>query len=286
MVLPMKSSVPTLLFFVVLLSCQTTQPVASLSLDPIPDIDTTGTYLEYRSYRNAPDIHQQRFTLGDTEIILEIYEKGEGPTYVNLHDDENTSVAAALEVIDSLGGRLVQLKHGGHRNLEFHLDELHHYEVDPNRMFTDVGTWQSMVTFGDSTLEAYQKVRNLARSVIDHLDTRMVVALHNNTEAKYSAASYMDIYENEAEGIHLNPIYDLDDFFFVTDIQLFAYFQNLNYNVVLQNNETMTDDGSLSVYCGSKGIPYVNVEAQHGNYLMQVRMLRDFYRFYEKLEVN
>jgi hypothetical protein len=35
----------------------------------------------------------------------------------------------------------------------------------------------------------------------------------------------------------------------------------------------MTDDGSLSVYCGKLGIPYVNVEAQHGHLVRQLKML-------------
>jgi hypothetical protein len=35
----------------------------------------------------------------------------------------------------------------------------------------------------------------------------------------------------------------------------------------------MTDDGSLSVYCAQLGIPYVNVEAQHGHIWRQLYML-------------
>ena len=42
---------------------------------------------------------------------------------------------------------------------------------------------------------------------------------------------------------------------------------------VLQNNNSMTDDGSLSVLAGRLKIPYVNVEAQHGHLEMQVEML-------------
>ena len=34
------------------------------------------------------------------------------------------------------------------------------------------------------------------------------------------------------------------------------------YNVVLQNNETVTNDGSLSYYSGLQGKPYVNFESQ------------------------
>jgi D-alanyl-D-alanine dipeptidase len=45
-------------------------------------------------------------------------------------------------------------------------------------------------------------------------------------------------------------------------------------NVVLQDNRQVTDDGSLSVYCGKWGIPYVNVEAQHEHLEQQLQMLK------------
>ena len=54
---------------------------------------------------------------------------------------------------------------------------------------------------------------------------------------------------------------------------LYEKFKNLGYNTVLQNNATMTDDGSLSVLAGQQNIPYVNVEAQHGHLEEQVEML-------------
>ena len=37
----------------------------------------------------------------------------------------------------------------------------------------------------------------------------------------------------------------------------------------------MTDDGSLSVYCGMKKIPYINVEAQRGHLQEQIAMLKE-----------
>ena len=40
-----------------------------------------------------------------------------------------------------------------------------------------------------------------------------------------------------------------------------------------QNNATVTDDGSLSVYAGLKKIDYINIEAEHGKTAQQKRML-------------
>ena len=36
----------------------------------------------------------------------------------------------------------------------------------------------------------------------------------------------------------------------------------MGYNVVLQNNATVTNDGSLSYYAGVQGKEYINFEAQ------------------------
>lgn len=60
---------------------------------------------------------------------------------------------------------------------------------------------------------------------------------------------------------------------FVTDHKILHALIVGQYNVVLQANETMTDDGSLSVYCAKLGIPYVNVEAQYGHIWLQMYML-------------
>ena len=64
--------------------------------------------------------------------------------------------------------------------------------------------------------------------------------------------------------------------------RLYGLFTPTGFNVVLQNNANVTDDGSLSVYCGQREIEYVNVEAQHGhrgaNRKMLKRMLRELKR--------
>jgi hypothetical protein len=59
----------------------------------------------------------------------------------------------------------------------------------------------------------------------------------------------------------------------VTDQNIFEKLSTGKYHVVLQNNELMTDDGSLSVYCGQLGIRYINVEAQHNHLIRQIKML-------------
>lgn len=112
-------------------------------------------------------------------------------------------------------------------------------------------------------------------SVMQIDSQRLVIALHNNKEDGYSLASYRidSIYQDEALAIYVGLHPDPDDFFFVTERRIFEALQPNHYHIVLQDNEKMTDDGSLSVYCGIRGIQYVNVEAQHKHGKEQKKML-------------
>jgi hypothetical protein len=51
----------------------------------------------------------------------------------------------------------------------------------------------------------------------------------------------------------------------------------IGYNVVLQNNTTVEDDGSLSVYCGKNRISYINFESESGHFEEQIKMITEIY---------
>ena len=77
-------------------------------------------------------------TLGDSRIYLLEHAAGTRDlTMINLHDDENSGVEAALNFIENKGGRLYELSHSGERNVSFELDGVA-YEFDPNRMFINI----------------------------------------------------------------------------------------------------------------------------------------------------
>jgi hypothetical protein len=219
------------------------------------------------------------FALGDSTIDVVVHQSAApGLTYLNLHDNEQTAVEAALSVLRREGGRLVELKHTGERNVTFTLADSV-YIFDPNRMFTDVGLRASLDTLSAATDTAHAVVRAFADSVLaiyrpDTLDA--VVTVHNNTENRYSALSYADggDYEDDALFVYVAGDEDPDDFFFVTDEDLYNELREEGFSAVLQDNRQATDDGSLSVYCGQQGLPYVNAEAQHGHFAEQVKMLR------------
>ncbi len=291
------------------------------------------------------------FVVGDTLVKLVEYEStAPGPLFFNMHDDENTSVEAAKEVLKKSGGKLYELVHGGVRNIAFHVDTLN-YDVDPNRIYTNAGIWLQVKseflrdsvqradrlrlkldsllrvgiqpdasmfrylsdsarevltinssldsrnlshlkrdsTFALDTIPAYRFtaddsiafriLRGFADSLLTLLQIdsqNLVIALHNNKEEGYSMASYLvdSIYQNEAQAVYIGMHPDPDDFYFVTERRLFEALQPNHFHIVLQDNTHVTDDGSLSVYCGKRGIHYVNVEAQHEHLKDQRMMLK------------
>lgn len=222
----------------------------------------------------------------NTTISVNCSEKAEGAFYLNLHENESTSVDAALLVAGQEGGTVCRLVHDGGRNITF-VAQGDTFRFDPNRMFTDAGARASLRALSvDSSRvsdEVVASVRGFARSIVSRLDLDdrpIVVALHNNTDDQYSTLSYEPggIYERDAAAVHVQPGADPDDFFFVTEADLFEDLQVEGFNVVLQNNAVVTDDGSLSVYAAQRGLRYVNVEAQHGHTDEQARMIRALLR--------
>ena len=228
----------------------------------------------------AQDVVSERKTLavGDSEVTVVVHQaETSGPTYLNLHDDENTGVEAALSVIRQHGGRVIELQHGGERNITFALGDTS-YTFDPNRMFTDQGANLTLADLSDSSQAAASAVRAFAEALLDEisLDTvGTIITLHNNTDERYSVLSYNEggEYETDVLFVHITDDVDPDDFFFVTDRRLYDRLRAGDFNAALQDNARATDDGSLSVYAGQQGVPYVNVEAEHGHFEMQVKML-------------
>lgn len=217
-------------------------------------------------------------SLGDSTINLVLHDTSiSGLTYLNLHDDENTGVQAALDIIKKFGGQVFELRHSGRRNITFKLDGVE-YEFDPNRMFTDTGLTDSLERFGPVSDEAVAAVRSFANDLLEQVkpfELQVMVTLHNN-DGIFSIESYAaaGLYEADAQQVSINNEKDPNDFYFVTENDIFDYLAQLEQNVVLQDNVNVTDDGSLSVWCGSHQIPYVNTEVQIGHRRTHSEMLQ------------
>jgi hypothetical protein len=220
------------------------------------------------------------FQIGDSSLSME-EKRFPGPcslVFFAPHDDENTCVEAAIEVATLQGGRILELKSGGNRRIAFKLQG-RTISVDPNRIFTEVGIRKALGSQASGNNEVVAAIGTFAGQLLKAMKarpSRLLVALHNNTNGGALEISNFAPGRSravEAEDYHANPALDGDDFFLTTARPIFEKLKQAGYNVVLQDNQRVPDDGSLSVYCGRQGIPYLNVEAQAGHRTEQKRMI-------------
>lgn len=200
-------------------------------------------------------------------------------TFVSLHADEQTAIQAfrairadstrvGLFTFGRSGQRLAVLDHRGVR-----------YRYDPNRIFTVEGVRATLRLYnGEAPPPVVDRLTAIADSVLTRITPTgrdgVIIALHNNTEGALSVHSF--VASPDAAEVHVAPGADPDDFIFVTRRPDFEFFRSRGRNVVLQG-PGVRDDGSLSVRCQRLGIPYINVEAQHGRQREQERMLLEAY---------
>ena len=217
------------------------------------------------------------FPLGDSQIVFKksIYNDSTPYVFLQLHDNEVTAEEAAHQYLQQAGGVLLSIENKGTRNISFTIGS-QVYTFDPNRIFTPAGLQATLERLGNSSPEAVAAVKGLADSILQHLpDSSLIIAVHNNTDEAFSIASYQTdtTYLRDAAAVYTNAAHDVDDFFLTTNSTLFQQLAALNYNVVLQDNAGATDDGSLSIYLGKKGLRYVNVEAEHNHGAFQLLMI-------------
>jgi len=219
------------------------------------------------------------FTIGNQTIRARVTQGEQpGPTYLNVHDDENTSVKAGKKILAASGGRLIELRHNGKRFVVFKLDD-QTYRFDPNRIFSPVGI--------RATLERTRNYSEAARREIEQFTARfletfaldrepVIIALHNTGGGGLSINSYLTTGNKPttASVTHVSTNRFVGDFFYVTDRRFFDYLQARDFNVTLQDDANVPDDGSASVYFARKGIPYINVEADVSHLREQTEMVR------------
>jgi hypothetical protein len=219
------------------------------------------------------------FRIGDSTIHAVVHQKHkERPVMLNVHDDEDTSVEAGKVNLNHHGGRVIELVHTGKRLISF---ELHgrSYTFDPNRIFSDTGikaTLQKHSTYSEAGHEEIKRFANQYLMQFRLDEESVIIALHNVSDVTFSVETFAPggwLSEGIAEA-YVTPAHSKYDFFFVTDERFYDYLKNRNFNVVLQDNDKVPDDGSLSVYFAQKGIPYVNVEAAMGHFEVQIEMLK------------
>lgn len=228
-------------------------------------IDITEQTIFYKLAENIVPIKVQQY--GDKNDVV----------FINLHDDEATSVEATRKILEEYGGLLIEIENYAQRNIRFRLGNSF-YNVDPNRIFSKEGIAKSLKELGRTSSKAELEVTKFGQRIIQLIpgDTKYVIALHNNTPGLFSAKEYSPghIRSIETKKIYLNPEEDADDFFLTTDNTLYEKLADHGFNTILQDNKHCTDDGSLSVYCGKNNIRYVNCETEHGKSRQYYQMIR------------
>ena len=212
--------------------------------------------------------------LGDSTVrIVTTETSSSGLTFLSLHENEQTSVTAARQIVGRHGGRLIEVRQQQQRLLSFSVSQ-GRYRVDPNRIFTDTGIERSLRLYGLYSPRAQEAVIRFREELLAKLlkgQPRIIIAVHNNEGLSTDSYRTGGRFEKEAANVAVNPKLYKSDFFLVWDDSLFNRLQAAGFNVVLQSR-TPSDDGSLSVYCQKNQVPYANVECGHGHLEEQTRM--------------
>ena len=219
------------------------------------------------------------YNLAGNIVPIKIQQYGERTdiVFINLHDDEITSVDAAKRVLEEYGGLLIEIENNAQRNIPFKLDR-YCYKVDPNRIFSVEGIKKSLEQLGRISGKAVDEVEKLGQRIIQLIpeEAKCIIALHNNTPDLFSVTEYAPGNKRsvDCKKVYINAEQDTDDFFLTTDNNLYEKLADKGFNTILQDNKNCTEDGSLSVYCGKKSIRYVNCETEHGKAAQYYEMMK------------
>jgi hypothetical protein len=228
---------------------------------------------------SAAQVSIKECSIGDTSIQLKTeifsYPK-KGIYFINLHSNETTSMQATVEYLGSDAGCFIHLLHGEVRYVQFDLGSIH-YKIDPNRIFTPLGRKQTLKKNSTYSKKADKETARFADTILGMMQQpKLIIAMHNNTNKGFSIESYTKGKSEapNAANVYINKMMDPDDFVYTTEPKVFNYLKLKKINVVLQKTKGFVDDGSLSVYCGNKKIPYINIEAEEGHKEEQLQILQ------------
>lgn len=243
------------------------------------------------------DIKNPAIRVGDSKINVIVYKnarKPSGPTFLSLHNNEQTLNPIVIASIIENGGSFVALSppldKGGNlcRFVRFSLGGVSYY-FDPNRIWDDnrilVGLSASCIsnTLGGrpSSPAVVSKVQSEVISFrndlirilgINNKDPALyLVAVHNNRFLSFDSDRLIP---SECAMRYASKSQALDeashgDFFFVTDTKKFDFYSSKDFNVVQQLVSTLSSekclDGSLSIFAQSRGLPFTTVEVNYSD---------------------
>lgn len=215
--------------------------------------------------------------LGEEKVWVDIHKGAEADiTLLNLHDNENTAVKAGLVFIEKYGGRLIELRHGRGREVVVRVNGVLH-RFDPNRLFSDVGLRKSLEYFqkySDEVFSIAVAFRDSLMNLFAIQEESVVIAIHNNTPDKMSINDFLDgeWYGDDTREVFINPHQDSDNFFVVTQHDIYTALAVRGYNVALRA-ENPPDRGMFIDYCVRLRALNITVETEHEKQAEQEEML-------------
>ena len=231
--------------------------------------------------QNTSTMNKKTIVLGDSSVILhsKISNSKSNILFLNIHEDEHTSIEAVEHFSRTTPINFIHLQHNKTRRIHFSSKKTT-YSVDPNRIYTAKGRKATIEPSKSFKFRPNRIAKKLAKEIINIVNQySVIVTMHNNTDVNYSIKSYLpgeDESQNTAD-VFVSSNWDTDDFVYTTNKAYFDYLKQADVNVILQDNTGYVNDGSLSVYCGKKGIPYLNIEAQKGHLKEQIRLVEIVY---------
>jgi hypothetical protein len=235
----------------------------------------------YGQTQNTVDMNKKTIILGDSSIVLhsKINNSKSDILFLNIHEDEHTSIEAVEHFSETTSLNFVYLQHNKTRRIHFS-SKKDTYSVDPNRIYTSKGRKATIEPTKIFKFRPNRIAKKLAKEIINVVNQySIIVTMHNNTDINYSIKSYLpgeDESQNTAD-VFISKNWDADDFVYTTSQVYFDYLKKVDVNVILQDNTGFVNDGSLSVYCGKNGIPYLNIEAQKGHLTEQIKLVEIVY---------
>jgi hypothetical protein len=218
------------------------------------------------------------YRLGEKTIPIRVsqYGKVNDIIYINLHDNESTSVEAAKSILELKGGTLLKIDNDHQRIIRFKLKEIT-YAFDPNRIFSREGIALTLKLNKRISGQAIDEIAKFAQRLLLLIpdSTSCIIALHNNSDGAFSIQSYLPGNEKQmdAKAVYRDSLQDIDDLVFTTDRSLYQKMADQHYNTVWQDNKKALRDGSLSIYCGERNRRYINIETENGKFNQHREML-------------
>ncbi|MEI7472918.1 MAG: hypothetical protein WCJ85_11720 [Chitinophagaceae bacterium] len=227
------------------------------------------------------------YSLGDARIPIKILQFGKKKdiVYINVHDSEPTSVAAAKAILAFTGGTIIKLANKGKRNIKFHLKNKT-YSFDANRIYSREGIEQTLRASGRISKMAIDEIEKFGKRILQLIpdSTTCIVSLHNNTNGDFSIKNYLPKGDRriDAKAVYVDSLQDFDDITLTTDSILYLKMVENCYNSIWQDNANARRDGSLSVYFGERNRRYMNIETENGKLLLHIEMIKKLLQILEE----